>query len=52
MAPVEEEGLDWDDDPNVDDEEAPELRWENVRPKGFARNPTFVSAFLRTYDIY
>jgi hypothetical protein len=50
-APVEEERSDWDDDPNIDDEEAPDSRWENVRLKGFARNPTFVSVFLRTYDI-
>jgi hypothetical protein len=28
MAPVEEEGSDWDDDPNVDDEEAPDSRFE------------------------
>jgi hypothetical protein len=47
-APVgEDEGSDWDDDPNVDDEETPDSRWKNVKLEGFARNPTFVSTFLR-----
>jgi len=44
----EEEGSDWDDDPNVDDEEAADSRWENRTLEGFARNPIFVSALLRT----
>jgi hypothetical protein len=46
MAPqaVEKaDGSDWDDNSNVDDEETPDSQWENVKLKGFARNPMFVS---------
>jgi len=53
MAPVDKEGegSDWDDDPNIDDEEAPDSRWHNITPEGFARNPTFVSVTLRTQKL-
>ena len=48
MAPVgEDEGSDWDDDPNIDDEETPDSRWKNVKLEGFVRNPMFVSTIFR-----
>lgn len=34
MAAVKEGGSNWDDDPNFDDDEAPDSWWENVRLKG------------------
>ena len=41
-APVgEDEGSDWDENPNIDDEETPDSRWKNVKLEGFARNPMF-----------
>ena len=47
-APVgEDEGSDWDDDPNIDDKETPDSQWKNVKLEGFARNPMFVSTIFR-----
>jgi len=48
-ATEEEEGSDWDDDPNLDDEGSRNLQWQNTTPEGFTRNPIFVSTLLRTH---
>ena len=37
----EEDGDDWDDDPNRDDEES-ERKWDLKTPQGFSRNPILV----------